>query len=108
MFLHIDRLRETRESLGLSQRELGRRCGLAYMMIHRYESGKADPSITTLQHIAEQLKVSSDYLLGLSDKPYSQLMHSDLQRDELALVDAFRSEGWAGVMRLMAERMGSK
>src|SRR5215468_4808074 len=98
MPLRIDRLKEIRQSQRLSQRELARRCGLAEMMIHRYESGKAEPTLTTFQLIAEQLHISADYLLGLSDDPRSQLRESDLQPNEVALLDAYRREGWSGAM----------
>lgn len=106
--LRVDRLKEVRESKGFSQRELARRCGLAAIMINRYESGKADPALTNLLLIAEQLSVSTDYLLGLADEPYGQLMHSDLDPNELDMVEAYRREGWPGALRLIADRLDSK
>ena len=108
MPLRIDRLKETRETLRLSQRELARRCGLAEMMIHRYESGKAEPTLATFEQITDQLHVSADYLLGLSDDPRSELRESDLQPNEAALLDAYRREGWSGAMHLIAERIAGK
>src|SRR5215470_16997573 len=98
-----DRLKKERELQGISQRELGRRCGIAEIMIHRYESGKADPALSTLRLISEQLQVSSDYLIGLTDDPRTDLLESDLLPNEKALLDAFRKGGWSGAMRLIAE-----
>ncbi|HVO71044.1 MAG TPA: helix-turn-helix transcriptional regulator [Aggregatilineaceae bacterium] len=105
MSLLVDRLREARESKGFSQRELARLCGLGENQIHRYEAGKSDPSATHLKLIADKLEVSTDYLLGLSNEPRGQLVQSDLDNNELEVVEAYRREGWIGIIRLGTDRI---
>jgi transcriptional regulator with XRE-family HTH domain len=99
------RLRQIRENKGYSQRELGRLCNLGANQINRYENGISDPTIHTLKSIADQLEVSTDYLLGVSDDPIVQVREPALNRDERAIVEVYRREGWPGVIRLGAERI---
>ena len=105
MALRTERLRKMREKQGFSQRELARLCGLGEVMVHRYESGTTDPSTKYLTVIAEKLAVSTDYLVGLSDSPNGPVDNSELDADERAIVQAFRSDGWTGIVRLGAERI---
>lgn len=105
LILRIDRMREMRERLGWSQRELSRRCGLNETLINRYESGMSDPSATNVKLIAEALGISADYLLGLSDEPRGQVGDGQLTDDERAVLDAYRRNGWAGLARLLAEAL---
>lgn len=104
-FLRTDRLREAREKHGWSQRELARLCGLGEAQIHRYETGVSDPAAKYLKIIADKLGVSADYLLGLSDNLRGQLGDSELSEDERAVLDAFRRDNWAGVVRLGVDRL---
>lgn len=105
MLLRTDRLRETRENRGWTQRELGRLCGIAENMIHRYETGKADPSASHLRLIADKLEVSTDYLLGLTSQLRGQLGDTALSPDEQEVVDILRRDGWNGVLKLAADRI---
>jgi transcriptional regulator with XRE-family HTH domain len=99
------RLRQIREDRGYSQRELGRLCNLGANQINRYENGITDPTIHTLKSIADQLEVSTDYLLGVSDDPLVQVREPALSRDERAIIEVYRHEGWSGVARLSVERL---
>jgi transcriptional regulator with XRE-family HTH domain len=102
--LFSDRLRNIREHLGISQRELNRRCGFSEHTIHQYEVGRSIPSMEHLKVLAEQLKVSSDYLIGLSIDPI-KLGDCDLNDDERNVLEVLRREGWLGVIRFCTERM---
>lgn len=103
--LDINRLREIRERLGWSQRQLARRCGIGDAQINKYESGLSDPSSAILKRIAEVLGVSTDYLFGLTDDPHGHLGDGQLKDDERAMLEAYRRSGWPGVARLMADEM---
>ena|SRR5579859_17717 len=105
ILLRGDRIKTTREALGLSQRELAHLCGLGTNQIHRYENGKSDISGTYLAIIAKKLGVSADYLLGLSDDPHGILSPVDLNLHEQDTVDALRRDGWLGVIRLATDRL---
>jgi transcriptional regulator with XRE-family HTH domain len=74
-------------------------------MVRKYEVGEHDPTGHALKLLAGQLKVSVDYLLGLSDDPESQIHESNLKTDERRIVETFRREGWPGIMRLGVERL---
>ena len=54
------RLREERDRVQISQRELARRIGLSASMISQIESGQSKPSVSTLYAIVSELGVSVD------------------------------------------------
>jgi transcriptional regulator with XRE-family HTH domain len=58
------RLREERERVRISQRELARRIGLSASMISQIESGQSKPSVSTLYAIVTELGVSVDDIFG--------------------------------------------
>ena len=64
-----ERIRSLRAELGLTQKELGERCGMADSAIRRYESNRGNPTQETIQRIAAALGVSVADLLGQEDKP---------------------------------------
>lgn len=50
-------IKDKRTQKGFTQKELGDRCGMADSAIRRYESDRGNPTIKTLQRIAEALVV---------------------------------------------------
>jgi transcriptional regulator with XRE-family HTH domain len=54
------RLRQERDRVQISQRELARRIGLSASMISQIESGQSKPSVSTLYAIVSELGVSVD------------------------------------------------
>ncbi|WP_309122392.1 helix-turn-helix transcriptional regulator [Paenibacillus sp.] len=64
------RLRELRKKNGLSMAEFGRRIGIAKSTVAGYEGGEREPSLDTVAAIARLFDVTSDYLLGLTDRPH--------------------------------------
>lgn len=70
------RLKETRESLGLSQSEVARKLGVSRQSYNFYENGKRDPDTDTLERIADLLNVSVDYLLGRDVKLTNEAFES--------------------------------
>jgi transcriptional regulator with XRE-family HTH domain len=54
------RLREERQRVRISQRELARRLGLSASLISQIESGQSKPSVSTLYAIVTELGVSVD------------------------------------------------
>jgi len=86
-----DRLKQLREQLGLSQRQLALHLGLGEKQIWRYENDTHSPSSEHLILISKLLHVSTDYLLGQTDDPLSSLSEDDLSPDERKLLAAFRA-----------------
>ena len=56
-------LREARQARDLSLRELAHRLGVSPSLISQIETGRANPSVSTLYAIADELDVSLDELL---------------------------------------------
>lgn len=92
-----ERLRQVRESRGLSQSELARRLGISANQINRYENGVIDPSPHQLMRIARELGVTSDYLLGLVNAEDAHLEVETLTADERKFLEALR----AGKLKLL-------
>ena len=65
----ISKLIETRIELGLTQKELAKKCGIRQSNISRLESGKANPTIKFLQKIAKAL--DADLFIEFRKKAYS-------------------------------------
>lgn len=59
----LNEIKRYRKLLGLTQRELAEKCGLATGTIQQYELGKRKPKIEQLQKIANALNVPVKYLL---------------------------------------------
>ena len=62
------RIKELRESRNLSRSALSELCGLRRNMIGIYERGEAEPSAATVCALADIFRVSTDYLLGRTDR----------------------------------------
>ncbi|HEX3025918.1 MAG TPA: helix-turn-helix transcriptional regulator [Clostridia bacterium] len=61
-----NRIRERRESLGLTLEEIGTRLGVNRSTVKRYESGETKRiPISTIKKLASILNTTPEYLLGL-------------------------------------------
>jgi transcriptional regulator with XRE-family HTH domain len=86
MSVFADRLKSSRENLGLTQVGFSAMAGLGEQQIYRYENDKTRPKVDDLTAIARQLNVSVDYLLGLTDTPRRVI----LSIEEIELLDAWK------------------
>ena len=89
------RLRELRESLGLTQAEFAEKTGCTQTTLSAYENSLKAPSLDIVMGIASECKVSIDWLCGLSDSKMlngSANTYSDLLRIVVALDDALGIE----------------
>lgn len=59
-----ERLRDMREKLTYSQREVAKRLDVSPSLISGYETGERTPSVEVLLQISYLYKCSVDYLLG--------------------------------------------
>lgn len=62
-----DRLRCLRQENDLTQEELGRRINKKKANISKYENGKLQPDLDTINVLAKFFNVTTDYLLGYTD-----------------------------------------
>lgn len=63
-----DKLKSLRIEKKLTQKQIAERVGLAISAISSYESGTRYPSYDVLIKLAQIFHVSTDYLLGMTDK----------------------------------------
>lgn len=63
------RLKAARELRAVSQAELADKAGFQPSAISRFEGGLVKPSFDNLKRLAGALRVTTDYLLGLSNEP---------------------------------------
>lgn len=63
------RIHELRSALGWSQVELARQLRVSKQTVSNWENDNIQPSIDMLVRLAAIFGVTTDYLLGLEDKP---------------------------------------
>ena len=85
-----ERILLRRRQLDLSQQELAEQCGFPYQVISGLERGRQSIYAERLKLLAQALRVSTDYLLGLSDtiEERNEEMESEMEPAAVALVGA--------------------
>ncbi len=77
------RLRKLRKERKMSQKELAQALNLSDVSVSRYELGTAQPSIETIQTICNLFGVTSDYLIGTTDKlPVKPISLMDIMEND--------------------------
>lgn len=61
-----ERIKEVRKEKGLTQKKLGELSGIAESNIRKYENGKQNPKIETIQKIASALEINEYELQGIT------------------------------------------
>ena len=88
------RIRQRRNELDLSVRELARRSGLSASFISQLERGKTKVSLDSLRNIAEQLDVSIQYFFT-QPEPVISFLQDDIPCDD----DEDRRDEYSPVVR---------
>lgn len=63
------RMKELRESIGISQAVLAERINATQSSVNRYENGQSPPPLDYLRRFADFFDVSLDYIFCRTDKP---------------------------------------
>lgn len=79
-----EKLKYLRQTKNLTQKQVADRLGLAISAISSYESGSRYPSYEALIKLARMFHVSTDYLLGITDKRNIDV--TDLDTEEIELL----------------------
>ena len=66
----MNRIKELRQSIGLTQAEFAKKVGVSNQAIHYFETGKRKPKMETWQKLADYFEVSVPYLKGEIDREY--------------------------------------
>lgn len=79
-----NKLKSIRKEMKLTQKQVAVRVGVAVSAVSSYESGSRYPSYDVLIKLACLFHVSTDYLLGLSDRKNIDV--TGLEDEEISLV----------------------
>lgn len=63
------RVRDLREDNDLTQENIAKKLDLHLTQYRRYETGESEIPTHVIKELAQFYNVSSDYLIGLKDKP---------------------------------------
>lgn len=77
------RLKELREEMNKTQKDIAKVFGITNFQLSRYESGQSNPDPDLIKRFAEYYDVSTDYLLGLTSlKNYRMFENAGITDDE--------------------------
>ena len=81
----MNRIKELRQSKGLTQAELAQKVGVSNQAIHYYENDKREPKMETWQKLADYFGVSVPYLQGLPEPVGKNRLKELRQKKNLTL-----------------------
>ncbi len=58
----LNKIRELRKALGISQEELAKKCGVSRQTVNAIENNKYDPTLALAFRLARELRVTVDGL----------------------------------------------
>lgn len=73
------RLKEIRNDKGVSQKDVAEYLGVSITSISQYESDSRFPNEDMLRRICVYYKITSDYLLGLTDVKHAPLSSAEIE-----------------------------
>jgi transcriptional regulator with XRE-family HTH domain len=82
------RLRYLRDKRGLSQKFVAEKFGIANNTLSGYEAGDRKPSPELITKFAEFYEVTTDYLLGVTDKMYRNKTYDEFIESDLTINEA--------------------
>ena len=71
-FMYYPRLKDLREDNDLKQKEIAAFLGIDQRVYSNYETGRREIPVHLLLKLAEYYHTSTDYILGLTDDPYTE------------------------------------
>ena len=95
-----NRIKDRRKQLGLSQVDLARLVNISQTQISKYELGQNLPTADILVALSRVLRISIDWLVGVSDE-IGELPHDDLSEAERQLLALYRSKSGEQQQKLL-------
>lgn len=88
----MNRIRELRERMGMTQKDLAEVLFVEPNTISRYESESITPDIEGFKLMAKNFGTTIDYIVGLTDEPWPAVPYAEKQLSdgERILVNGFR------------------
>lgn len=90
LFFQNTRMKSQRKHLQLTQKQLAEQIGTTQGTICDYESGRSSPSAKAIAQLAVALHTSTDYLLGLADKPTPPSFSESVMQKDAELLTLFQ------------------
>ena len=91
----MNRIKELRVSMKLTQRDVAEKIGFNQTVVGKYERNELEPNIATLKKLSELFECSVDYIIGHSDDfgniTIKESSISALSADEQLLLNDFRA-----------------
>lgn len=84
-------LKRFRKEFKLTQDDIAKVLNVTRQAYHSYETDKANPPSQKILELANEYNVSTDYLLGLTNKPHYVEYNEEEIKSAFALRDAFKS-----------------
>lgn len=84
--LFPERLKKLRLEKNISQEDMSKKLCISKSMISKYETGRGNPSLLSIEMIVKEYKVSVDWLLGLSDEMYGNSININNYSDILEII----------------------
>lgn len=100
-----ERLHQLRTARGFTLDDIAKGIGSSKQQVFRIEKGQI-PSAETVVKLASFFEVTSDYLLGLVEKPHAHLSPQDLTPEEHRFLNAIRGRSFKDVLDILASIMG--
>ena len=79
------RIRDLRKQKRMSQTELAKSAGVSQTTVTAWETGKAEPSSSTVARLADIFNVTTDYLLGRPNKQETKKDDVELSDDDVIM-----------------------
>lgn len=88
----LPRLKQLRQTQGLSQRALAEKLGVSQQSVNKYENHNIEPDIALLRSIADVFDTTIDYLVERTDEPSrpGRGTPAELTGREARLLDDYR------------------
>ena len=91
--LDIERLKECRLKLGITKQEAAKRIQISQPAYLRYEAGTRQPSVQTIEKIAEVFSTSADYLIGKTSEAANVEIRTAYRDEDTDLIDLHLTNG---------------
>ena len=86
----MNRIKDLREDADLKQEELAEIIGITQQSLSRYEREVTLIDAVTATKIAQFFKVSTDYLMGLTNNPSNDNFTEDLTEEEIKELEHYK------------------
>lgn len=104
-----DKIKELRKKSKITQAELSDSINIGQSTLANFENGKRTIPVDIVIQLAQYFNVSTDYLLGLSNSPDSEIVHGEqLSIEEKEIVDAYRAMNTDGKRILLGKALDLK